>query len=407
VQIEILFLKKKELSINENIKEAFIIGVDDKAKERLNNLTKANKATPIDIEELAFDSSPELTKKQHQEEKDYLIIPEMVKAETPKPTITTNNSTNNKRVAPIAPLLQSPIMLDSTHQKQDLFSITSSSNKSSTKSCSSSQSTSSKSSITKPILKKSPQNDDIELMNLHDNNAKMVNLLNSTSSAISSNSSLSSPNQNFFDDDFSTREVAIDCPDSFVPATKTKPTYPPTQVQTQTQATYTLTKNFTIPATPSPLSTFKKDKKQTSNDKSSKKLIEKQKQTQQSDTLRKIKDDQEAILRNSLRNSEKLRNLGNQNKENHQPAKTQYYNNDAFINDSPKKRDIDNDIKRLSERYGFTAIASQEIVKVTSNSIESHVDHVEVDLLMEEKLQKGNITKINRALVDTKKIYET
>lgn len=317
----------------------------------------------------------------------------MVKAETPKKTNIQQTNSSNKRVAPIAPLMQSPIMLDPT-QKQDLFSITSSSNKSSTKSCSSNHSTSSNSSITKPILKKTIQSENIELMNLRDDNSKMVNLLNSTSSAISSNSSLSSPNHNFFDDDFSTREVAIDCPDNFIPSTKTKPTYPPTQLQ-QPEPTYTLTKNFTIPATPSPLSTFKKDKKQSSNQKSSKKLIEKQKQTQESDAMRKVKDEQEAILRNSLRNSEKLRNLGNQNKENHQPVKTQIYNNDAFVNDSPQKRDINNDIQRLNERYGFTTIASQETVKILSNSIESHVDHVEIDFKMEEKQLKGNRAIVN------------
>ena len=41
------------MTINENLKEAFIIGVDELAKERLNNLTRENKVTPIDLEELS------------------------------------------------------------------------------------------------------------------------------------------------------------------------------------------------------------------------------------------------------------------------------------------------------------------------------------------------------------------
>jgi hypothetical protein len=50
-----------ELVINENLKEAFIIGVDEKAKQRLNRLTEANKATPIDIADL-------LSKQLHQQQ---------------------------------------------------------------------------------------------------------------------------------------------------------------------------------------------------------------------------------------------------------------------------------------------------------------------------------------------------
>ena len=39
--------------MNDNLTEAFIIGVDELAKERLNNLTRENKVTPIDLRELS------------------------------------------------------------------------------------------------------------------------------------------------------------------------------------------------------------------------------------------------------------------------------------------------------------------------------------------------------------------
>ena len=42
-----------ELVLNENLKEAFIIGVDELAKERLNRLTASNKVTPVDLENLS------------------------------------------------------------------------------------------------------------------------------------------------------------------------------------------------------------------------------------------------------------------------------------------------------------------------------------------------------------------
>lgn len=43
--------------LNDNLKEAFIIGVDEKAKERLKRLTESKKVTPIDIENILSTSS--------------------------------------------------------------------------------------------------------------------------------------------------------------------------------------------------------------------------------------------------------------------------------------------------------------------------------------------------------------
>jgi hypothetical protein len=58
IKIKLFFiLKHLELVLNDNLKEAFIIGVDEKAKERLRRLTESKKVTPIDIENILSTSS--------------------------------------------------------------------------------------------------------------------------------------------------------------------------------------------------------------------------------------------------------------------------------------------------------------------------------------------------------------
>jgi hypothetical protein len=199
-----IFVLILELVLNENLKEAFIIGVDEKAKDRLNKLTASNKVTPIDL--------------------DYLNTTKMVQEQiscfnTNTNKMTTFLPTNNKRAAPLAPIIVT--------KQQQICSSLSSSRFSSTLSSASSTTSSSSSSTTNnnnlnPI-QTSPSTSS--------NHSKSSNNCSaSSSSSVSAASPPPSPIEQdciLLDDSSNHREMAIDCPDYFIPEIKTRPCYPP------------------------------------------------------------------------------------------------------------------------------------------------------------------------------------
>ena len=412
-----------ELCINDNIKEAFIIGVDEQAKERLNNLTKSKQVTPIDLEELSEQldtSSPSSSNNnKHQStalslQNEYYIVENMVKQqpqqnksqfEKTSSSSTTSSSllqiknkiihsyngnsssssNSNKRQAPIMPdvvhqLTPNSSLIEQHKSKSDVpllsssssGSTTSSSSTSSTSSTSSKQAKQQQTSTTTTTLV-----NDIELSVITNNNRDVQQHHAAytppiTPSTVTSpgSSSISSPalqpTSYVSDDDGHVhREMPIDCPDNFVAEIKVKPKFPPAIITTQTTFTTFKTpkletkvvKASTPPSQQQNANTSikyiddtnseSKLQMTTPNANNSRKLIEKQKQNQNDDAQRKLKDDKENILRNSLRNSEKLKKLEKGKQQQQQQQLQQQQSRDigniniGFVNDDLENSDVD------------------------------------------------------------------
>ncbi len=226
--------------MNENLEEAFIIGVDEKAKERLNKLTALNKVTPIDIDYLNLNKPHRMVKNtidtyQQQEQLSFKMSTFLPHQQT---------QANTKRIAPQQPTKpqiiphQNICSLSSSRFSSTLSSTSSSSSHSPPTSgvhtSPSGSSTNSKSSNkTRPykILTSSVVSSNQE----HCEEKKYCSSSSSSVSAASTSPppSPSSPVQHETKlIESAHREMAIDCPDYFVPEIKTRPCYPPNQSNT-------------------------------------------------------------------------------------------------------------------------------------------------------------------------------
>lgn len=183
--------------MNENLKEAFIIGVDEKAKERLNKLTATNKVTPIDLD---FINNHKMVK--NQTENNYAQEQLSYKMSTFLP--------QHKRTAPLPP----------TKPIQAICSLSSS------RFSSSLSSSSSTSSNSPPGVHHSPSSTNSNKRPFQLSDQSDVNKYCSSSSSVSAASSSPppSPSTPIID---SCREMPIDCPDYFIPEIKTRPCFPP------------------------------------------------------------------------------------------------------------------------------------------------------------------------------------
>ncbi len=317
-----------ELKINDTIKEAYIIGVDEQAKKRLENLTESKKVTPINIDTISkqiddiyVDSPPDNLSSLIDEDDDdfyyyYIEHTEMVKQESAFKQIKNKliSVGLDKRSAPLKTTSTPTNAIKTIMQHDDTLclSLTSSSK----------SSTSNSHTDKHKIL----IHNEIEFHTLENT------MFNSTPSVISSTSSMSSPHTGTFTNTenedmitYGSREMAIDCPDSFQGETKTKPCYPPSKLSNQVSQPFILhEKDANKPHEPHALlesqvesSPIKYIDENQSNQASfhqrkslkTKLFHEKQKLNREEDHLRKSKVNDEILLRNSLRNSEKLRKL--------------------------------------------------------------------------------------------------
>lgn len=229
------------------MKEAFIIGVDEKAKERLNKLTKSNKVTPIDLDYINHSQILEAKSIVNNQSKMVKNHDNLSYSQADSQELAYKMSTflpQLKQRAPIVHVNNKPATQTDIHN--NICSL-SSSRFSSTLS-----STSSNASSASPDVHTSPSSTNSKASYL--NKSRPYEIL--TSSVIqhthidkkfcsSSSSSVSaastspppSPTDLKLDPNESTilshREMAIDCPDYFVPQVKTKPCYPPLLEQKQ------------------------------------------------------------------------------------------------------------------------------------------------------------------------------
>jgi hypothetical protein len=170
---------------------------------------------------------------------------------------------------------------------------------------------------------------------------------------------------------------------------------------------------------------------QTPNTNNTRKMIEKQKQNQQEDLLRKVKDDKETILRNSLRNSEKLKKLEKvkQEKVEEEEQTRDIGNvNIGFINDDDlDNSDIDHigtsesspeennssDSEEKNKFYKMDTIDSgnvkdlkyEDLTKLSKTlditDLFSQVDYIQT------KLQQSENKSINDDILLLRKLYKT
>lgn len=276
------------VSDQSKIKEAYVIAVEDEAQKRLEKLSSDHKVRPVDMTKLAFDSSP-------------------------------TSSFDSGNSIELTPITQTTVTVQSHIPDREHV-----------------KTSNSMEAVKKPKVEKrkkdsSNDNSDSDSPMI----GSLVSMQQSQENINNTNESFSDSMQDSFDQDDGTmhREMAIDCPDSFMATVKIPPKYPPSY------------QNSTESLSKSPHSSPSKSSQQTgdsilSNGRQNHPLSQEQldRLHKHQEDLRKRREEEsrlareEEFLRTSLRGSKKLQALKERRQLEPQGVINTAFDNEDFDN---------------------------------------------------------------------------